>query len=72
MAGNCVIGGFMRPVRFKKQSNVSDDAWLRWIDSVCKLLTGRSWAMLKWPIQSNGFGHEKNDVGDHVLGIGGV
>ena len=35
-------------------------------------LTGRLGAMIKWPIQSNGFGHEKNDVGSHVLGIGGV
>ena len=37
-----------------------------------KALTGRSWAMLKWLIQSNGFWHEKNNVGGHVFGIGGV
>ena len=40
--------------------------------SAQKALTGRSWAMVKWPIHTNWFWHEKNNVGGHVLGVGGV
>ena len=71
-----LLGVFKRPVRFNNSFGYIRSehvhASIRQCLPVQKALTGRSWAMLKWPIQSNGFGHEKNDVDGHVLGIGGM
>ena len=71
-----LLGVIMRPVRFNNRfGRIKANVFVhqkRQCLTVQKALTGRLGAMLKWHIQSNGFGHEKSDVGSHVLGIGGV